>query len=182
MDDRGHNRHGPKEGGCCAPFPGGGSCRSSSNTMGRGLLPYQVASSSMQPFGHNRHGSCIFNFISSIACTKYLCACAYGMILRIAVRIQTLEWERCSHWYKVKDVYGNAVSTQKNIYGNPPLHPLTIGTIPHEHNKLPVCKGWQQNAIISFPEQCGQEEASWHQHKMHIATFRTVKCAYKHIN
>jgi len=24
--------------------------------LGRGLLPYQVASSSIQPFGHNRHG------------------------------------------------------------------------------------------------------------------------------
>jgi len=35
---------------------------------------------------------------------------------------------------------------------------------------------------FSFPEQCGQEEANWHQHKMHIATFCTVKCAYKHIN
>jgi len=44
MGDHGHNRHGPKEGGCCAPFPGGAG--SPSNTMGRGLLPYQVASSS----------------------------------------------------------------------------------------------------------------------------------------
>ena len=24
--------------------------------LGRGLLPYQAASSSIQPFGHNRHG------------------------------------------------------------------------------------------------------------------------------
>ena len=130
--------------GLLCPFPRG-SCRSSSNTMGRGLLPYQVASSSMQLFGHNRHGSCRFNFISSIACTKYLCACAYGMILRISVRIQTLEWEWRSHWYKV---YGNAVSTQKYLWERSTT-PLTIGTIPHEHNKLSVCKGWQQNAIIS---------------------------------
>jgi len=31
--------------------------------LGRGLLPYQVASSSIQPFGHNRHepktGGCV---------------------------------------------------------------------------------------------------------------------------
>ena len=41
---------GQKEG---APFAG--SCLTQCG-MGRGLLPYQVASSSIQPFGHNRHG------------------------------------------------------------------------------------------------------------------------------
>ena len=57
MGDRGHNRHGPKRAGCCAPFagteldPGLIQCG-----LGRGLLPYQVASSSTQPFGHNRRG------------------------------------------------------------------------------------------------------------------------------
>jgi len=45
-----------KEGGCCAAFareqgPGLTQCG-----LGRGLLSYQVASSSIQPFGHNRHG------------------------------------------------------------------------------------------------------------------------------
>jgi len=42
-------------GSCCAPFRGAGS---PSNTMLPGLrLPtYQVASWSIQPFGHNRHG------------------------------------------------------------------------------------------------------------------------------
>jgi len=51
MGDRGHNRHGPKrKGGCCASFTGGAGFPS--NTMWP--LPYQVASSSIQPFGHNR--------------------------------------------------------------------------------------------------------------------------------
>jgi len=36
------------------------------------------------------------------------------MILRIAVRIQTLEWDRRSHWYK--NVCGNAVPTQKYLW------------------------------------------------------------------
>jgi len=49
MGDRGHNRHGPKRGGLLCPFPG------VTGSLGRGLLPYQVASSSIQPFGHNRH-------------------------------------------------------------------------------------------------------------------------------
>jgi len=45
-----------KEGGCCAPFtreqgPGLTQCG-----LGRGLLSYQVASSSIQPFGQNWHG------------------------------------------------------------------------------------------------------------------------------
>jgi len=56
MGDRGHNRHGPKrEGRLLCPFRGGAG--SSSNTMwpGRGLLPYQAASSSIQPFGYNTH-------------------------------------------------------------------------------------------------------------------------------
>jgi len=47
-----HNRHGPESGGCCAPFRGGelGPQRCG---LGRGLPPYQVASWSIQLFGHN---------------------------------------------------------------------------------------------------------------------------------
>jgi len=56
MGDRGHNRHGPKEGGCCAPFAGELGPHLTQCGLGRGLLPYQVASSYIQPFGHNRHG------------------------------------------------------------------------------------------------------------------------------
>ena len=41
----GHNRRGPKSGGCCAPFHWG--------NWGRGLPPYQMASWSIQPFDHN---------------------------------------------------------------------------------------------------------------------------------
>ena len=50
---------GRKEGGCCAHFAG----EAGPNTgltlcgLGRGLLPHQVASSSIQPFGHNIHGA-----------------------------------------------------------------------------------------------------------------------------
>jgi len=56
----GHNRHGPKIGGCtCFFFGGGRVAESPSNTMclGRGLPPYQVASWSIQPFGHNTPSS-----------------------------------------------------------------------------------------------------------------------------
>ena len=39
------------------PFRGGaGSPSITECGLGRGLLPYQVASSFIQPFGHNRHG------------------------------------------------------------------------------------------------------------------------------
>ena len=55
MGDRGHNRHGPKRGGGCAPFAGVRT-RLVQCSLSRGLLPYQAASSSIQPFGHNRHG------------------------------------------------------------------------------------------------------------------------------
>jgi len=56
--DRGHNRYRPKRGaGLLCPFRGESWVPVPSNTTwpGRGLLPYQVASSSIQPFGHNRH-------------------------------------------------------------------------------------------------------------------------------
>ena len=42
--------------GCCAPFAGELGPRLTQCGLGQGLLPYQVASSSIQPFGHNRHG------------------------------------------------------------------------------------------------------------------------------
>jgi len=49
---------GPKEGGCCAPFAREGELglRLTQCGLGRGLLPYQVASSFIQQFNHNRHG------------------------------------------------------------------------------------------------------------------------------
>jgi len=40
---------------CCAPFAGELGPRLTPCGLGRGLLPYQVASSSIQPFCHNRH-------------------------------------------------------------------------------------------------------------------------------
>ena len=58
MGDRGHNRHAPQRGGCCAPFAGELGPRLTQCGLGRRLLiPYQVASSSIQPFGHNSHES-----------------------------------------------------------------------------------------------------------------------------
>jgi len=57
MGDRGHNRHGRKRGGGAVPLSR--STGNPSNTMyglRRGLLPYQVASSSIEPFGHNSVG------------------------------------------------------------------------------------------------------------------------------
>ena len=53
----------PKIGGAVPLFVGGGlgahltQCR-----LGKGLPPYHVASSSIQPFGHNRHGPKIGSF------------------------------------------------------------------------------------------------------------------------
>jgi len=56
MGDRGHNRHQPKRGrGLLCPFCGELGPRLIQCSLGRGLLPYQVVSSSTQPFGHNRH-------------------------------------------------------------------------------------------------------------------------------
>jgi len=56
MGDRGHNRHGPKREGLLCPFRGDLGPRLTQCGLGRRLLPYQVASSSIQPYGHNRHG------------------------------------------------------------------------------------------------------------------------------
>jgi len=44
-----------KEGGCCATFAERMGLRLTQCALVRGLLPDQVASSSIQPFGHNRH-------------------------------------------------------------------------------------------------------------------------------
>jgi len=54
MGDLGHNRHGPKGGGGAVPLSR--SAGNPSNTMWsarRSILSYQVASSSIQPIGHN---------------------------------------------------------------------------------------------------------------------------------
>ena len=57
MDDHGHNRHGPKTGGrVLCPFCGPLGTRLIQCGLRRCLLPYQVASSSIQPFGHNTVG------------------------------------------------------------------------------------------------------------------------------
>ena len=57
MGDRGHNRHGPKRGGgVLCPFRGALGTRLIQCGLRGGLLPYQVASSSIQPFGHNSVG------------------------------------------------------------------------------------------------------------------------------
>jgi len=59
MGDRGHNRHGPKRrGGVLCPFRGALGTRLHVIQCGmrRCLLPYQVASSSIQPFCHNSVG------------------------------------------------------------------------------------------------------------------------------
>ena len=55
MGDGGHNRHGPKRGGA-VPLSRELGPRLVQCGLGRGLLPSQVASSSIQPFCHNRHG------------------------------------------------------------------------------------------------------------------------------
>ena len=57
MGDRGHNRHGPKRGAMLCAFRGALGTRLLIQCGLCGdLLPYQVASSSIQPFGHNSVG------------------------------------------------------------------------------------------------------------------------------
>jgi len=56
MGNRGHNRRGPKRGRLLYLFRGKLCPRLTQCGLGRGLLLYQVASSSIQPFGHNRYG------------------------------------------------------------------------------------------------------------------------------
>jgi len=52
-----HNRHGPKSGGCCAPFRGGKlGPHPTQCGPGRGLSLCRVVSWCIQPFGHSRHG------------------------------------------------------------------------------------------------------------------------------
>ena len=57
MGDRGHNSHGPKRGELLCCFRGELELRLIQCGLGRVLLPYQVASSSIETFGHNRHGT-----------------------------------------------------------------------------------------------------------------------------
>jgi len=57
MGDRGQNRHEPKRGGgVLSPFRGALGTHLIQCGLRRCLLPYQVASSSIQPFGHNSVG------------------------------------------------------------------------------------------------------------------------------
>jgi len=57
MGDRGHNRHRPKRGGgVLCPFRRALGTRLIQCGLRRCLLPYQVASSSIQPFGYNSVG------------------------------------------------------------------------------------------------------------------------------
>jgi len=53
MGGRGHNRHGPKRGSCCAPFAGAGT---PSSTMWPGPRSTSVPSGVFIHPGHNRHG------------------------------------------------------------------------------------------------------------------------------
>jgi len=55
MGDRGNNRHGPQNKGVSVHFVQELVPRLKQCGLGRGLLPYQVASSSIQQFGHNGH-------------------------------------------------------------------------------------------------------------------------------
>jgi len=44
MGDRARAKWAEKWGGCCAPFRGGAEYLSNTMSLGRGLLPYEVAS------------------------------------------------------------------------------------------------------------------------------------------
>ena len=86
----GHNRHGPKVGrGCCRGLgrhwvlPHLTQCG-----LGRGLPIYQVASWSIQPFGHN---------------------CRNATLLRVGIRLRTIFmvalWNRADHYIFVLFLY-----------------------------------------------------------------------------
>ena len=57
MGDRGHNTHGPKRGGAglLCPFRGELGPHLAQCGLGRGLLLYQLTSSFIQSFRHNKH-------------------------------------------------------------------------------------------------------------------------------
>jgi len=84
---------------------------------------------------------CKFNCISSITCNNYRSASAFGMILRIAVRIQMLGVG--TPFLLVQNVYGNAVPTQKCLWERRshafPHHYTPASTamehlLSHDHN------------------------------------------------
>jgi len=56
MGDHIHNTHGPKRWGLLCHFRGELGSRLIQCSLGQGLLPYQVASSFIQPSGHNKRG------------------------------------------------------------------------------------------------------------------------------
>jgi len=57
IGDRGHTTHGPKIGeGAAVPLSRELGPRLVQCGLGRGLLPYQAASSSIKPFGYRRYG------------------------------------------------------------------------------------------------------------------------------
>ena len=56
MGDRGHDRHGPKRGGAVPLLRSAGNPSNTMWSARRSILPYQVASSSIQPFGNNSVG------------------------------------------------------------------------------------------------------------------------------
>jgi len=58
MGDRGRNRHRPKAGGVLCPFRGALGTRLIQCGLRGGLHPYQVASSSIQPFDHKYSVGC----------------------------------------------------------------------------------------------------------------------------
>jgi len=69
MGDRRHNRHGPKRGGMLCAFRGALGTRLLIQCgLHRDLLSYQVASSSIQPFGHNSVG---YHSLRRIISTNY---------------------------------------------------------------------------------------------------------------
>jgi len=99
MSDRDHNKHGPKREEAAVPLSRGSwDPRLTQCGLGRGLLPYQVASSSIHPFGHNRHGPkigwglCLFFWgWSWVPIEHKVCMCSYvcGILMHPAV------WPRC---------------------------------------------------------------------------------------
>jgi len=80
-----------KEGGAAVPLSRELGPRLIQCGLGRGLLPYQVASSSIQPFGHNRHGP-------KIGC-GWVCAFFWGSWVPIEHKVAWAEAYLHAKWH-----------------------------------------------------------------------------------
>jgi len=83
----GHNRHGPKIGGCCAPLFGGARSHLTSRGLGRGLPPHQLA-----------HDSC--NRMAAMHMVRKVAGCCAPLLGggETGSPSNTVCWAQCVRW------------------------------------------------------------------------------------